>query len=103
MDRGRLRHDIGVSGGAPCCWLCERPLGRRIEWHHPLPRSRGGRGTVPLHPICHRAIHAQISNAELARAYRDAAALRAHPGLARFLAWIAGKPPDFHAPTHGKR
>lgn len=103
MDRGQLRHDIGVSGGAPCCWLCERPLGRRIEWHHPLPRSRGGRGTVPLHPICHRAIHAQIGNAELARAYRDAAALRAHPGLVRFLAWIAGKPPGFHAPTHGKR
>jgi hypothetical protein len=25
--------------------------------------------------------------------------LRAHPGIAAFLRWIAGKPPDFHART----
>lgn len=85
------------------CWLCERPLGRRVEWHHPLPKSRGGRAVVPLHPICHRTIHATLSNAELARAYADAAALRAQPGIARFLAWIADKPADFHAPTRRRR
>jgi hypothetical protein len=54
---------------------------------------------VPVHPICHCTIHATLSNAELARAYADAAALRAHPAIARFLAWIADKPADFHAPT----
>ncbi|MGC4251028.1 MAG: HNH endonuclease [Sphingobium sp.] len=81
------------------CWLCNRPLGRRIEWHHPLPKSRGGRDVVPLHPICHRTIHAALSNAELARGYQDPVRLRAHPGIARFLGWIADKPPDFHAPT----
>ncbi|WP_311269368.1 HNH endonuclease [Sphingobium sp. WCS2017Hpa-17] len=85
------------------CWLCERPLGRRVEWHHPLPRSRGGRAVVPLHPICHRTIHATLSNAELACAYADAPALRAQPGIARFLAWVADKPADFHAPTRRRR
>lgn len=85
------------------CWLCERPLGRRVEWHHPLPRSRGGRAVVPLHPICHRTIHATLSNAELARAYADAAALRAQAAIARFLAWVADKPADFHAPTRQRR
>jgi len=85
------------------CWLCARPVGARIEWHHPVPKSRGGRGTVALHPICHRAIHANFTNAELARLGHDIAALRAHPALARFLAWIAGKPPDFHARTNGRR
>jgi hypothetical protein len=84
------------------CWLCARPLGRRCEWHHPLPRSRGGRAVVPLHPICHRAIHANFSNAELARA-GDLATLRANPAVARFLAWIADKPPDFHARTAARR
>ena len=85
---------------SPACWLCGRALGKRTEWHHPVPKSRGGRAVVP---VCHRAIHAHFGNAELARAYGDADALRAHPGLARFLAWIATKPPDFHAPTYKKR
>lgn len=85
------------------CWLCARPLGRRVEWHHPLPKSRGGCDTVPLHPICHRVIHATLPNADLARAYGDAAALRTHPAIARFLAWVADKPADFHAPTHRRR
>jgi hypothetical protein len=84
------------------CWLCARPLGRRVEWHHPVPRSRGGRAVVPLHPICHRAIHANFSNVELARA-GDAGMLRAHPPVAKFLAWIADKPADFHARTAERR
>jgi hypothetical protein len=88
--------------GAASCWLCARPLGRRVEWHHPRPKSRGGRETVPIHPICHRAIHANFSNAELARA-SDAEALNANPKIARFLSWVAGKPPDFHARTFRRR
>ena len=88
---------------APGCFLCGRPLGRRIEWHHPIPKSRGGRDTVPVHPICHRTIHATFGNHELADLQADAAALRAHPEIARFLAWIRGKDPDFHAPTHKRR
>ncbi|MPS70707.1 HNH endonuclease [Novosphingobium aerophilum] len=85
------------------CWLCQRPLGRRTEWHHPIPRSRGGRETVPLHPICHRTIHATFSNAELARLPADPAALSRDPAIARFLRWIAGKPADFHAPTRKRQ
>ena len=57
----------------------------------------------PVHPICHRAIHANFTNAELAGLPPEPAALTAHPAMARFLAWIAGKPPDFHAPTRGGR
>ncbi len=85
------------------CWLCLRPLGTRVEWHHPLPRAKGGRETVPLHPICHRAIHARFRNAELARIGSNRAALIAHPDLAPFLDWVAGKPADFHAPTRIRR
>lgn len=85
------------------CWLCERPLGRKVEWHHPVPKSRGGRDTVAVHPICHRTLHAQFSNGELARIGADATALRADPVIAKFVAWVAGKPPDFHAPTARRR
>ncbi|MEL7231679.1 MAG: HNH endonuclease, partial [Pseudomonadota bacterium] len=49
------------------CPLCGRPLGRRIERHHVIPKSKGGREVVDLHPICHRKIHSVFSNTELAR------------------------------------
>jgi hypothetical protein len=32
-----------------------------------VPKAKRGRETVPVHPICHRAIHANFTNAELAR------------------------------------
>ncbi|WP_157218052.1 HNH endonuclease [Flavisphingomonas formosensis] len=84
------------------CWLCGRALGRRVQWHHTKPKSRGGREVAPIHPICHATIHAHFSNAELARRpSRDF--LLARPEMTRFLAWIESKPPDFHAPTHRKR
>ncbi|MBN2971419.1 HNH endonuclease [Roseomonas aeriglobus] len=79
--------------------MCGRPLGRRVEWHHVVPKSEGGRETVPVHPICHRIIHASASNADLARLYPTLDALRAREDIARFLRWIADKAPDFHAPT----
>ena len=92
----RERTLAAEKGGS--CWLCARPLGHRTEWHHPVPKSRGGRIVVPLHPICHRTIHAHFSNAELARG-GQAGLLRAHPDMAKFLRWIEDKSADFHART----
>lgn len=68
-----------------------------------MPRSRGGRHTEPVHPICHRTIHATFSNKELERSFSSAEALRAHPQVQAFLRFIAGKDPDFHAPTRKRR
>ncbi|QIQ85605.1 HNH endonuclease [Erythrobacter sp.] len=81
------------------CWLCGRPFETRLQWHHPVPKSKKGRGTVPLHPICHKAIHANFTNAELARIGDDPERVREHPAIAKFVAWVSTKPPDFHAPT----
>ena len=85
------------------CWLCARPLGRRVEWHHPTPKSRGGRDIVPVHPICHRTIHATFTNHELARMSAASEPLNQNPAIRIFLRWIAGKPPDFTAPTRKRR
>ncbi len=85
------------------CFLCSRPLGERVQWHHAVPKSRGGRETVPVHPICHRTIHATISNKDLERNYATADALRGHPDIATFVHWVRGKDPDFHAPTRRKK
>ena len=54
---------------------------------------------MPVHPICHKTIHKLFTNAELARFGDDRERLVEHEDLARFLRWIANKPPDFHAPT----
>lgn len=105
--RGRVRRKAALAAletlapvpAAKFCALCGRPLGARVEWHHVVPKSQGGRDTVPLHPICHRTIHAIVSNAELARLYPRLDALREREDIRRFLAWIADKPPNFHAPT----
>ncbi len=77
------------------CWLCERPIATRLQWHHPVPRSKKGRSTVPVHPICHKTIHATFTNAELARIGDDPQATRENPAIAKFVAWIADKPPNF--------
>ena len=91
------------SAPEPVCALCERPLGSRVEWHHRVPRSEGGTEMVPVHPICHRAIHAHVSNHDLATVYADLDALRERDDIRRFLRWIAKKPADFHAPTRRNR
>ena len=88
-----------MSAEPPTCWLCERPFETLIQWHHPVPKSKKGREIVPVHPICHKTIHANFTNAELARIGDDPEAIRAHPAVAKFVQWIATKPPDFHAPT----
>jgi hypothetical protein len=81
------------------CSLCRRPLGVKVEAHHLTPKAFGGRETVALHPICHRKIHTTLSEREIFRAYRTIEALRGHEEIARFIAWVGEKDPDFHAPT----
>lgn len=91
----------------PICPLCGRPIppGARSSRHHLTPRLKGGaRGpTVRLHQICHNAVHAALTEAELARSHADIPALQAHPRLARFIAWVRDRPPELHAPTAGNR
>ena len=85
------------------CWLCERPLGRKVQLHHTVPKAKKGRETVPVHPICHRTIHAHFTNAQLVRLDGSREALLAQADIGKFIAWVKDKPADFHAPTRRKR
>jgi hypothetical protein len=91
----------------PVCPLCDRPIPpeARQSLHHLVPKLRGGKGgpTVLLHQICHNEIHATLTETELAREYHMIEALRTHPRLAKFILWIAKRPPAFHSKTPGKR
>lgn len=91
----------------PICPLCCRPIPAdvRQSQHHLVPKLKGGKGgpTVLLHQICHNEIHATLTEAELARDFTTVEELRAHPRLAKFIKWVARRPPGFHSKTPGKR
>lgn len=85
----------------PICPLCLRsiPPEAKQSLHHLIPKLRGGKGgpTILVHQICHNEVHAALSETELARLYNTPEALRGHPDLAKFFAWVAKKPPTFHS------
>ena len=112
MARRSSRHDpyppdTGDDGEAPApvapCWLCGRPLGGTTVWHHPVPKSRGGRDVVPMHPICQQTLTVNFTNSELQRHGMDVDMLLAHPDVRKFVDWVAKKDPDFTATIAKKR
>ena len=90
--------EIGVV-----CWLCGRPTGKTIVWHHPVPKSRGGRDVVPMHPICQQTLMANFTNSELERHGTDVEGLLADPVVRKFVDWVIKKDPDFTAPIVKKQ
>ncbi len=91
----------------PTCPLCGRPIppGVPQSRHHLIPRLKGGKGgqTVLLHQICHKEIHASLTEGELARDFNTPEALRQQPRLAGFIRWVAKRPPEFTSRSQGNR
>lgn len=71
--------------------------------HHLVPKSRKGRDTVELHHICHRKIHSIFSEKELADHYHTMERLLNHPEVAKFVKWVAKRPPGFYSKTVEKK
>lgn len=96
-------HDNEEEAPPPVpCWLCGRPTGTTIVWHHPVPKSRGGRDVVPMHPICQQTLIANFTNSELQRYGMDVEGLLANPAIRKFVDWVSTKAPDFTATTAKK-
>ena len=95
------------AGTQPVCALCGRPVPPDVPQsrHHLIPKLKGGKHgeTVLLHHICHKEIHASLSEAELARDYSSPEDLRAHPRLAKFIHWVRKRPPHLTSRVPGKR
>jgi hypothetical protein len=95
--------ETAESAPAEPCWLCGRPLGKTVDRFHPIPKSRGGRDTVPVHPICRETIDANFSAGELVRHAENSIPLGDNETVARFIKWVANKPADFHSATKAGR
>ncbi len=89
---------IEIEASAPC-WLCGRLLGDTVDRFHPIPKSRGGRDTVPVHPICRETIDANFTASELVRHVESGTPLTDNETVARFVKWGGKKPADFHSAT----
>jgi 5-methylcytosine-specific restriction endonuclease McrA len=89
-----------MTGKCPICGRVEA-----LTRHHLIPRTRHHnkknkrdfdqrivRETVGICRPCHSQIHALLTEKELERDWNSVERLRAHPEIARFAAWIAGKP-----------
>lgn len=108
---GRIRRKlIEAQANVPAvkapqlCGLCGRAVAdQELDLHHLIPKSQGGRKTVPLHRICHRQIHALLTEKELARNYPSIATLLTHPGIERFVQWVRRKPTGFTERTAKSR
>ena len=91
------------------CELCGRDdVG--LTRHHLIPRARHnkprtrrtfkvpeltGRLAMLCRP-CHGFIHKVLTEAELASTFHSLDALRTHPDIARFVAWVSSKAPGLH-------
>src|SRR4051812_21137666 len=87
------------------CPLCGRPMvpGPSVNLHHLIPRTYKGTDTIALHRICHSKIHSVLSEKELRDYYHTIDRLRSHPEIARFIRWVARKPPTFTDRHRGGR
>ena len=94
---GDLQSEDEAAALVVACWLCRRPTGKTIVWHHPVPKSRGGRDVVPMHSICQQTLVANFTNSELQRHGMDVESLLANPTVRKFVDWVANKAPDFTA------
>jgi len=91
--------------GSCQCELCGREVDE-VTKHHLIPRTRHAnkrnkrefdrrevKERIPLlcRP-CHKQIHALFSEKELERNYNTLEALKPHPEVAKFIAWLEDKP-----------
>lgn len=79
------------------CPICGRELGGvRVEAHHLIPKTFGGKETIDVHKMCHQKIHATFSERELQHYYHTVERLVEHEEIGKFIKWIRKKPADYY-------
>ena len=78
------------------CPLCKRELGERIDKPPLIPKAHKGKDVVWIHKICHRAIHAILTEKELQKYYHTPDRLLEHEEIVKFVKWVSKKHIDFY-------
>jgi hypothetical protein len=73
------------------CVFCGREISTRE--HHIVPKSKGGRVTVPTCEACESFIHRTFTHAELRDRYSTVESVQEHEGYQRFLKWLLKQQP----------
>jgi Mn-dependent DtxR family transcriptional regulator len=96
------------------CKICGRELGTvNIDRHHLMPKTFKGKSDDenlhPLHKICHRFLHATITEREMQHYYHTFERILEREEIQKFVKWIQKKEPGYYVGTdeskvrHGKR
>ena len=91
---------------ARSCPICNRQLPEKgVSHHHLIPREIklskrrskevNRRETISIHPVCHKKIHSQFTNRELANKYNTVEKIINQPSIKKFVEWVSKKPIDF--------
>ena len=97
---------------ADICELCKR-ADTELTRHHLIPRARHKKGEVRRHfdkaeltgrlallcRACHKYVHTVLSERQLANQYNTVEQLLLHPEIARFVRWVAKRPPGLRVPS----
>ena len=78
------------------CPMCDRPLGGKIEGHHLIPKTFGGKETEDVHRICHQKIHSTFSERDLKNEFFTWDKIRSHEEIEKFVKWVRKKSPEFY-------
>lgn len=81
------------------CKICKRELGANIDEHHLIPKTFKGRGTVTLHKICHRFLHATISERDMVNYYHTIERILEREEIQKFIKWVSKKSPEYYSGT----
>ena len=81
------------------CKICNRPLGANIDELHLIPKTFKGKDTITLHKICHRFLHATISEREMVNYYHTIDRILERDEIQKFIKWVSKKPIDYYSGT----
>ena len=73
------------------CWECEI-TGVELQDHHPVPRSRGGKKTIPLCLACHSKAHHENKNMASSKLKKEGIARKKAEAKRKGIPWRWGNP-----------
>ena len=92
-----MRHQGQMKGGEPGmetkgpCPLCGEEMYRNLDFHHLVPKARGGKKKHKLHKVCHRKIHSAFSNKQLERELNTWEKLKEQQEIITYVEWVKKK------------